>query len=137
MQTIRTMKKPVGFFLAIFMLITFTPYQAALAKMIGTETVLEAGRVQAARDVVRRTLAREDVMTALVSQGIDVREATTRVNSLTDMEVLRLADAIEQAPAGGGALGTIVGAAVIIFIVLLITDITGYTDIFTFVKKNR
>jgi hypothetical protein len=35
-------------------------------------------------------------------------------------------------PAGGGALGTIVGAALIIFIVLLLTDIFGFTDVFSF-----
>ena len=134
MQTVRNMQRPVGFFLLVFMLVTFTPYQAALAKMIGTQTVMEADRVQAAREVVRRTLAREDVTAALVAQGIDVVEARARVNSLGDAEILRLADTIENAPAGGGALGTIVGAAVIVFIVLLITDILGFTDIFTFVK---
>ena len=37
---------------------------------------------------------------------------------------------------GGSALGVIVGALLIVFIVLLITDILGYTDIFPFVKKH-
>lgn len=134
MPSVRNMKKPVGFFLLIFMFITFIPHQVALAKMIGTQIILEADGVQSAREMVRRTLAREDVTTALVAWGIDVREARARINSLNDAEILRLADTLENAPAGGSALGSILGAAVIVFIVLLITDILGFTDIFTFVK---
>ncbi len=42
---------------------------------------------------------------------------------------------IDQLPAGGDGLGVIVGAAVLIFPVLLITDVLGVTDIFPFVKK--
>jgi hypothetical protein len=62
-------------------------------------------------------------------------EAKARINSLTESEIVSLADQIETAPAGGGAVGIIVGAAVLAFIVLLITDILGYTDVFPFVKK--
>jgi UPF0716 family protein affecting phage T7 exclusion len=40
-------------------------------------------------------------------------------------------------PAGGDALGVVVGAAVLIFLILLVTDILGLTDIFPFVKKHR
>jgi hypothetical protein len=47
---------------------------------------------------------------------------------------MQIADKMDQLPAGGSTFGVIIGAAVIIFIVLLITDILGYTDIFTFVK---
>jgi len=41
---------------------------------------------------------------------------------------------VEHLPAGGNAIGVIVGAAVLVFIVLLITDILGYTDVFPFVN---
>jgi len=37
----------------------------------------------------------------------------------------------------GDAFGTIVGAALIVFLVLLITDIMGFTDVFPFVKKHH
>lgn len=134
MQTARNMKRPVVFFLLMLMLVTFTPCQAVLAKMIDPQTVLETGRVQSARDRVERMLAREDVTAALLAQGIDVKEAMARVNSLGDTEILRLADTIENAPAGGSAVGSIVGGALVVFIVLLITDILGFTDVFTFVR---
>ena len=104
--------------------------------MIGTETVLDATRSQEARDYLNSILAREDVRASLVAQGIDPLEAKARVDSLSDAEVVSLADQIEELPAGGSALGIVVGALLIVFIVLLITDILGYTDVFPFVKKH-
>jgi hypothetical protein len=40
-------------------------------------------------------------------------------------------------PAGGSAVGAIVGAAVLIFVILLITDILGFTNVFSFVNPQR
>jgi hypothetical protein len=135
MKGIRRIAKPCSLFLAIFMITIFTPYQTVLAKMISTETVVEAGRAYEARMYVNSVLAREDVKSALISQGIDIQEVEARIFSLTDTEIVSLADQMENAPAGRGALGIVVGAAVIILIVLLITDILGFTDVFTFIKK--
>jgi hypothetical protein len=118
------------------MLLLSLPQKSAFAGMIGTETVLDATRGQEARDYLNRILAREDVQASLVAQGIDPLEAKARVDSLSDAEVVSLADQIEELPAGGSALGIVVGALLIVFIVLLITDILGYTDIFPFVKKH-
>ena len=135
MKRIRRIVKPGSLFLAILMITIFTPYQTVMAKMISTETVIEAGRAHEARMYVNSVLAREDVMASLMSQGIDMTEAKARVDNLTDSEIVSLADQIETAPAGGGAIGIIVGAAVVVFIVLLITDVLGYTDVFPFIKK--
>lgn len=135
MKRIRRIAKPCSLFLAILMITIFTPYQTVLAKMISTETVVETGRAYEARVYVNSVLAREDVKAALISQGIEIQEVEARIFSLTDAEIVSLADQLESAPAGGSAVGVIVGAAVIIFIVLLITDILGFTDVFTFIKK--
>ena len=118
------------------MLLLSLPHKSAFAGMIGTETVLDATRSQEARDYLNRILAREDVRASLIAQGIDPLEAKARVDSLSDAEVVSLADQIEELPAGGSALGIVVGALLIVFLVLLITDILGYTDVFPFVKKH-
>jgi hypothetical protein len=47
-------------------------------------------------------------------------EAQARINSLTDAEVVRLADQIEQLPAGGNILGFIIGVLLIVVLVLVI-----------------
>ena len=136
METIRQAAKPVSVLLTICMLMATLPYKSSFAGMIGTETALDITRGQEARNYLKGILAREDVQTALVAQGINPLEAKARIDSLSDAEAIDLADQIEQQPAGGSALGIIVGALLIVFIVLLITDILGYTDIFPFVKKH-
>ena len=136
MGMIRQTAKPVSVLLTICMLMVIVPYRSSFAGMIGTETALDMTRGQEARNYLKGIVAREDVQTALIAQGINPLEAKARIDSLSDAEAIDLADQIEQQPAGGSALGVIVGALLIVFIVLLITDILGYTDIFPFVKKH-
>lgn len=136
MRMIRQAAKPVSILLTICMLMVIVPYRSSFAGMIGTETALDMTRGQEARNYIKGIVAREDVQTALIAQGINPLEAKARIDSLSDAEAIDLADQIEQQPAGGSALGVIVGALLIVFLVLLITDILGYTDIFPFVKKH-
>jgi hypothetical protein len=138
MKRIYRIARPVSLVLAAYVFIISGPHQAAMAAMVGTETVLDAARVQNARELVRNLMAREDIQTALVNQGIDPLEARARAEALSDAEVLRLADTIESLPAGGmSAFGVVVATLLIVFIILLITDILGYTNVFPFTKKHR
>jgi len=47
-----------------------------------------------------------------------------------------LAATVDRLPAGGSAVGALIGAGVLIFIVLLITDILGFTHVFPFVYHH-
>jgi hypothetical protein len=136
MKIIKQTAKPVSVFLAIFLFLAAVPYQSALAAMIGTETVLDAARGDEGRQYLRAVLARKDVQKLFTDQGIDPEEAKARVDALSDGEVVRLAERIEQLPSGGDALGIIIGAA-IVFGILVITDIMGLTDIFPWVKSRQ
>jgi hypothetical protein len=138
MKRIFRIAKPVSLVLALYVFMISGPHQAAFAALVGTENVLDATHVQSARDRIRNLMAREDIQAALVGQGIDPQEAHARAEALSDAEALRLADAIESLPAGGtSALGIVIGAIVIVFIILLITDILGYTSVFPFTKRHR
>jgi hypothetical protein len=112
------------------------PYQSALAAMIETESVVDSERVQNAREYLKTFLAREDVKSTLVSQGIDPREARSRIDSLTEEEARFVADHLDEMPAGGGFFTTLLIVVFLVFVILLVTDITGYTDIFPFVKSK-
>ncbi|MCU0593317.1 MAG: PA2779 family protein, partial [Desulfobacterales bacterium] len=138
MKRIFRIARPVCLVLAVYVFMISGPQQAAFAALVGTENVLEATHVQSARDRVRQLMAREDIQTALANQGIDPQEAQARAEALSDAEAVRLADAIESLPAGGtNALAIVIGAILIVFLVLLITDILGYTSVFPFTKKHR
>jgi hypothetical protein len=130
----RRFAKYVCYFVAMTMLLMSLPVQTLQAAMIKTETVLTLSKANDVRKNLNQFLKREDVKAILMAQGINPIEAKARVDSLSDDEIMKIADKMDKLPAGGSAVGVIVGAAVIIFLVLLITDILGFTDIFTFVK---
>ena len=136
----KIIRKKIGFislFMATIMLVIATPYQPLLAAMVPTEATIYKIKIQDARDHLKTLISRDDIKNALISQGIDPMEAKARVDSLSDSEVIEVADKIEQLPAGGGAFGAVIAASVIVFLVLLITDILGYTDVFPFVKSQK
>jgi len=134
MYVIRKMLKPTSICMAVMMLMMFAPVHSVLAAMVGTETVIDSARGQEARDLIHKVLAREDVQAALSEHGIDPQEAGARIDSLTDEEVIRIADQIEQLPEGAGAAGFLIIALLVLVIVLIILDVTGVADIFTFIK---
>jgi len=134
MKVVRQNLKPVSIIVALFMLVISGPFQSVFAAMIGTETVMETSQGQEARTRIKQLLEREDVRQALINQGIDSREAGARIDSLSDAEAVAVSDKLDQLPAGSGALEVFLIVSLIAFIILLITDIMGYTDIFPFVK---
>lgn len=110
--------------------------QIAQATLVSSEQVAQsAGIANAEQDRQRiyAALAREDVRSALVERGVDPKQVEQRVAALTDEEASVMADQIENAPAGSG----IIGAIVLIFLVLLLTDILGFTKVFPFTRSVR
>lgn len=136
---------------AVLFLTAVGPLPAAQAAMIQTDQVesgqVESGQVletvpespQAAsdRDKVMSFLARDDVRQQMQDLGVEPAEAEARVAAMSDAEVQELAGKLENAEAGEGPLGAIIGAAVFVFVVLLITDILCFTDVFPFTKCAR
>ena len=137
MKSIRKRISFISLFMATMMLLIAIPYQPLLAAMVPTESTIYQFKAQDARDHLKTLISKNDIKNALISQGIDPDEAKARVDSLSDSEVIEVADKIEQLPAGGGVFGAVIGAALIVFLVLLLTDILGYTDVFPFVKSQK
>lgn len=103
----------------------------AHAALVGTDQVLHADR--GARDHIRAWLARGAVRKVLVDQGVDPAQVQARVNALTDPEAADLAARIDRMPAGGDFLGYLFA----VFVILLITDILGFTKVFPFTRPVR
>ena len=120
--------------MAMVMVLVSMPIGVAQAGMVTTDQVLDAGEITLTRERVVEFLAREDVRQQMELLGVDPDEASARAASMTDAEVMQLAGQLEQLPAGQDALGAILGAVIIIFLILLVTDILGLTNIFPFVR---
>ena len=106
----------------------------AWAGMVGTDRVLERAGADTARAELMALFEREAVQAQLQAQGVSPEQAGARVARMTDAEVLRLHGRIEALPAGGI---DILGAAVVVFVVFIVTDALGATDLFTFVEPIK
>ena len=102
----------------------------ASAGIVATDQIYTS----ADRDRVRNFLDRADVQAQMQSLGVDANAARARVDALTDEEAAQLAGHIDQLPAGGS---DVLGVLLVVFIVLLITDILGFTKIFPFTRAIR
>ena len=111
--------------------------QTAQATLVATEQVAASEGVHSAtaqRDHVNATLARDDVAQGLAERGVSVEQARSRVAALTDDEVAVVAHTLDTAPAGAS---DVVGVILTVFVVLLITDILGFTKVFPFTRSIR
>jgi Family of unknown function (DUF6627) len=141
MKNLLRLAKPVSH-VVVFSLLSFSIYPpAAHAGMIGTEAVIGAAQAQQDRQRLHDILDRDDVKSRLVARGVDPAQVQARVDSLTDQEVRKLAARMDKMPAGGDVLdfdlGDAVDLAVLVFLILLVTDILGFTNVYPFVKHPR
>jgi Family of unknown function (DUF6627) len=134
---IKKLRHSLAIGLAVLMAFMTVPIGLAQAKMVTTDQVITQSNPSDDRAQVLSFLMRDDVQQQLTGLGVDPDEAARRVATLSDDEVRQIAGRLDQLPAGEGAVGIIVGAVLIIFLVLLITDLLGLTDIFPFVKGNK
>jgi len=102
----------------------------AQAGIVSTEALV-AGTQQ---ERLAGLLERSEVRARLLAYGVSPAQAQERVAALSDEEAAQLAAQLDALPAGGmDALGV----ALFVFLVLLFTDIMGYTKVFPFTRSMR
>lgn len=107
--------------------LVFAGYSSvASAAVISTQEALSAEQRAASESSVHASMARDDVRQAMLRMGVDPAQADARIASLSDAELMKVQGQLDRLPAGGDALA-VVG---IVFIVLLILELTGVTNIF-------
>ena len=105
----------------------------ASAGMVQTDAVVDHAMAEQGRAKIMALVNRDDVRAQLEMRGVTTEQAQARVDALTDDEAMQIAGKLDQLPAGGDILGT----AVFIFLVLLVTDILGFTKVFPFTRSMR
>jgi len=112
---------------ALLMLFTqIAPLQAAL---VNNGTLMS----NITRASLIESLDRTEVLSLLVSMGVDKDAATIRIQTMNHNELARLQQEFQRLPAGAGGVETIA----ILFLILIATDYAGITDIFPFVNKSK
>lgn len=100
--------------------------QASSAGIVGTEYLIETEARQSTLDRLDTLFAQQRIVEQLQSLGVEPATVAMRLQGMTSAELLQIEGQLDSQIAGGDALG-IIGA---VFLVLLILELVGITDIF-------
>jgi len=98
----------------------------AVAGIVSTNDLQRSEQAAVQQDAIRDLVTRPGIRDALMTNGVSADEVMARVNSMSDAELTALHGKLEQIPAGQGALETVL----LIFVILILLDLTGVTDVF-------
>ena len=125
MKITKMLRKP-GIWSIAFALATVSIQAPVMADMVGTNELVMQAELQMQRDDVRSFMARDDVREAMLGYGVSPTDIDSRINSMTESELLQIQNQLAQLPAGGSVVGIVVGV-ILIFVLL---DLLGATDVF-------
>ena len=125
-------QRPLAWLLSALLMLT--PVLSAQAGMLDTDTLITTGQSQQSIAGLQQLLEHEDAQRQLLALGVSPDQVRERVASLSDSELARINQGIDTLNAGGDS---ILGVLLIIFIVFVITDVIGATNIFPFIHPVK
>ncbi len=124
---IHFLRRPIAVLLS--QLLALMPLLPAQAAMIGNEQIINQSQSQQTRDSLQQLLEQDTARQQLQAWGVNPEQIQNRIDSLTDSELARINQQVDTLDAGGNVLGILL----VIFVVFVITDVIGATDIFPFI----
>ena len=100
--------------------------QAAPAGMIPTGHLVDREARAESLSRIELLMARDDVANQMVTLGVQPEQVMERLDAMTTAELIALEGSLDEQLAGGDALA-VIGT---VFLVLLILELVGVTDIF-------
>lgn len=98
-----------------------------MADLVDSQALAIQADLQLQRDEVRSLMARADVRDALLDYGVSAADLDTRIDNLTESELLQIQNQLAELPAGGEVVALVLGV-ILIFVLL---DLLGATDVFS------
>ncbi|MDO9318570.1 MAG: PA2779 family protein [Gammaproteobacteria bacterium] len=125
MKISKLLRKPAVF--AVVVALSAAGIHApVMAGTIDTPEIAMQAELQMQRDDVRSIMARADVRDTMLGYGVSASDIDTRINNLTESELLQIQNQLAQLPAGGSAVGIVLG----IILIFVLLDVLGATDVF-------
>ena len=117
----RKMRSALASVMAAVMFVASMPFGVVRAEMVSTDRIIERMDVDARRAEIAAFLARQDVKDQISALGVAPDEAAERVASMSDAEVLQIAQKIDSLPAGqAGGISLVVVLLLVIIIILIV-----------------
>jgi hypothetical protein len=114
-------------------LLVLLPLMPAQAAMLGNDRIISEQQAAFEKAEILEILDQKFTRQQLETWGVSPEMARERINSLTGQELANLNRQFNELEAGGDILGILL----ILFIVFVITDAVGATDIFPFVHPVK
>ena len=119
--------------LTVSLLLICAPVSQAQAAIIANAQLIDQVQLANNKETLLQTINRVDLQEQLLVMGVTTADIESRINQMTQQEIAQLNQQINELPAGGDVLGIIL----IVFIVFVITDVIGATDIFPFIHPVK
>ena len=113
------------------------PIPAVQAELVATDRVETRQAPLSPRELLGSLFDRADVRATLERQGVSADDARARVDALSDDEVEQVAARFDSLPAAGSGIETALVIGFLVFVTLLITDILGFTKVFSFTRPAK
>jgi hypothetical protein len=138
MHTFQKTARPISILAIILFLLMSASTRPAAAAMVETEKLLISDRNPDTRSYLQQMMFRKDIREALVARGIDLQEAQSRIDSLTDSEIELIFNKISDLPAGGGIDAAFVLILVgVIVVLILIVEYTSAVPMFPWFQPGK
>jgi len=117
---------------ALLMIVLMGLFQVQIsqAAMVSTNSAIQTQQLQMDRAEILDLFAQDNLRAQLIQMGVDADAASERITNMTDAEIMQLNERLKVMPAGEGVGGVLL----VVFIVFVITDVLGATDIFSFIR---
>ena len=125
------LRRSTAIFLSI--LLALMPLLPAQAAMIGNDQIVKQSLSHQTRDGLQQLFEQETAQQQLQAWGVNPDQIKSRIDSMTDAELARINQQVNDLQAGGDVLGILL----VIFLVFVITDIIGATDVFPFINPAK
>ena len=124
-----TMKRVMALLVSLAMLNTYS--LPAYSGVVTTEQLIQQQLESMDRDELVSLLDRSEVRQQLVDRGVDPEYARQRIAALSDAQIEQIKSEVDQLPAGSGVVGILIA----VLLVLIILDVVGVTNIFSFIHS--
>jgi hypothetical protein len=125
------LRRSTAIFLSI--LLALTPLSPLQAAIIDNDQIVNQGLANQTRDGLQQLLEQKAAQQQLQEWGVNPDQIKSRIARLTDAELARINRQVNDPHAGGDVLGILL----LLFLVFVLTDIFGATDIFPFINKPK
>ena len=127
----RCKQQPMAWFMSL--MLVMLPLLPAQAAMVNNDRIISEQQAALDSAAILGMLDEEVTRQQLETWGVDPKMARERISRLSGQELANINRQLDELRAGGDILGILL----VIFIVFVITDVIGATDIFPFIHPVK